>query len=189
MAISVTDLKNGVVFMQDGNPWQVIEYAHVKVGRGSATIKVKARNLKTGATLEKSFISGAKVDDIEVEKRNVQYLYTDGNEYFFMDQTSYEQFGVPKDQVRDQSKFFKEGDNYQASFIDEKLLGLELPRTIEVKVTQTDPGVKGDSVSNIYKDAVVETGASVKVPLFVNEGELIRVDTRSGDYLERVSTK
>lgn len=185
--IPVTELKNGTVFLQDGSPWQVIEYSHVKVGRGSATIKVKAKNLSSGTITEKSFVSGNKVEDVDIEKQSVQYLYRDGTNFNFMGLVSYDQFSLTPSQVGDIGKFLKEGETYQASFFNDKLLTLELPRIVEVKVTETTPGVKGDSVSNIYKDALIETGASVRIPLFVNEGEVIRVDTRSGDYVERAS--
>jgi elongation factor P len=184
--IPVTDLRAGTVFEQEGQLWQVIQYEHIKMGRGSATIKVRVRNVRSGTVTEKSFISGNKVEDAQVERRKVQFLYQDAQEYVFMDSETFEQFPLSLSQLQGQEKFLKEGLEVDLLTYQGQSLGLELPRSLELTVTETGPGVKGNSVSNIYKPAVLENGLSVNVPLFINEGDRVRVDTRSGEYVERV---
>ena len=183
--LNVTELRAGTAFKEDGNLWEVLTYDHVKVGRGSANIKVKVRNLRTGSTVEKSFISGARVDEIEVEKRKAQFLYVDGKEANFMDQDSYEQFGLPINVLAGSEKFLKEGESYDLIVADGEVLNVELPRTVVLKVTETGPGVKGDTVSNAFKQATLENGMSIQLPLFIKEGEDVKIDTRTGSYLER----
>ncbi|MBI4099458.1 elongation factor P [Candidatus Microgenomates bacterium] len=183
--IEVTQLRAGIVFEDLGAPWVVIKYEHIKMGRGSATIRVKIKNLKTGSTVEKSFINGSRVQDVILEKRQGQYLYKDPSGYVFMDPTSYEQFSVNEDLVGEAGKFLKEGTEVDLKFYGEEPLSVALPLKMKFKVTETEPGFKGNSVTNLYKDAVIETGAHVKIPLFVNEGEEIVVNTDTGDYVER----
>lgn len=183
--ISVTDLRSGVTFEDQGQIYEVLSYEHIKMGRGSANIKVKIRNLRTGSTTEKSFISGARVQDITPEKRKAQYLYNDNLGYHFMDSQTFEQFILDQGKVADKGKFLKEGMEISLLTFEGEPLSLELPVKMELRVAETDPGFRGDSVSNIYKDAILENGLKIKVPLFIKTGELVRVDTRTGAYVER----
>lgn len=184
--LPVQDLRNGTTFEMEGVPWVCLSYEHIKLGRGTATIKIKARNLLSGATLDKAFINSARVQDIALDKKEAQYLYEDEENHVFMDKTSFEQYSIPKAILGDQAKFLKDGLEVKLLFWSDRALSIELPLKMEFKVAQADPGFRGNSVTNLYKDAVLENGTKVKVPLFVNEGEVIRVDTRTGEYVERV---
>ncbi|KKT77143.1 MAG: Elongation factor P [Microgenomates group bacterium GW2011_GWB1_44_8] len=182
----VQDLRNGVAFLMDGAPYMCLKYEHVKMGRGSATIRIKAKNLLTGATTEKSFINSAKVEDINTLRRPMQYLYRDGKDCVFMDPKSYEQVNIPESVTAEEGKYLQEGTQVNVMFWDERPLWIELPPKMEFTIKETDPGVKGNSVSNLYKDAVLENGIRTRVPLFINEGDRVLVDTRDGSYAERV---
>lgn len=182
--ISVNDLRNGALYEDNGNLLLVMSFEHIKMGRGSATIKVKVKNLRTGSISEKSFINGQKVQDIQVVKKEMQYLYQDGDSVYFMDPVSFEQISIPTSIIPD-AAFLKEGQSYPISFKDTEALSVILPPKVELKVTETAPGVKGNSASNVFKDALMENGMNVKVPLFINVGDSIRVDTRTGQYTER----
>ena len=182
----VQDLRNGVAFLMDGAPYMCLKYEHVKMGRGSATIRIKAKNLLTGATTEKSFINSAKVEDINTLRRPMQYLYRDGKDCVFMDPKSYEQVNIPESVTAEEGKYLQEGTQVNVMFWDERPLWIELPPKMEFTIKETDPGVKGKSVSNLYKDAVLENGIRTRVPLFINEGDRVLVDTRDGSYAERV---
>ncbi|MDD2823360.1 MAG: elongation factor P [Candidatus Daviesbacteria bacterium] len=184
--INVNDLRNGVVYKEDNQLWQVVNYEHIKMGRGSGNIKVKIRNLKTGASSEKSFITGARVEEAGVEKKKAQFLYSDGEIYNFMDPESFEQFSVPKETVSEQAKFLKDGMDVILIVADETALGLEIPNTLIYEITDTGPGEKGNTVSNVYKDATLDNGLQVKVPMFMKVGDRVKVDTRNGQYIERV---
>ncbi|MCL4389815.1 MAG: elongation factor P [Patescibacteria group bacterium] len=189
--INVTDLRAGIVFEDPSTgsghgPWVVLKYEHVKMGRGTATIKVKIRNLLSGATIEKAFINGARVQDVNLEKRKAQYLYQDASGYVFMDPVSYEQFPVDGSLVGDYGKFLKEGTEVDLKFYNDKAISIALPLKMKFMVTDTEPGFKGNSVTNIYKEAQIETGAKIKVPLFVETGQEVLVNTETGDYVERV---
>lgn len=184
--MNVQDLRNGVTFLQDGAPYVCLKYEHVKMGRGSATIRIKARNLLTGSTNEKSFINSARVEEINTVRRPMQYLYKDGQDFVFMDPKTYEQVCILESVAADEGRYLKEGVLVNILFWDERPLWIELPPKMEFTVTQTDPGVKGNSVSNLYKDAVLEGGIKTRVPLFINEGEKVLIDTRDGSYAERV---
>lgn len=184
--ISVTDLKSGVVFQQDGQLFQVISYEHIKMGRGSANIKVKIKNLRTGTTVDKSFINGAKVDNVSVFKKDLQYLYRDSEGVYFMNPTTFEQISIPLNIVGNDVYYLKEGETFNISFLEDEALSLNLPPKMEFKVEDTAPGVKGNSATNVFKDAILENGIKAKVPLFINVGDKIRVDTRTGAYTERV---
>ncbi len=184
--LSATDLKNGVTFLHYGKPYQVIKYSLIKMGRGGAVVKVSARNLETGSTEEISYSSNVTVDDVNTQKRQLQYLYKDGTVAYFMDAKSYEQVEIPLKILGDSVVFLKEGENVTILFWDEKPLSVEIAPKIELVVAECDPGVKGNSATNIYKPAVLENGLKIKVPLFIKQGEKIRVDTRTGDYIERV---
>ncbi|MCL5411698.1 MAG: elongation factor P [Patescibacteria group bacterium] len=184
--IPVTDLRAGAVFEQDGQLWQVIHYEHIKMGRGSATIKVKVKNVRSGTMTEKSFISGNKVEEAQLEHRKVQYLYKNGDEFIFMDNSNFEQLPLKVSQLGGQEKFLKEGIEGDLLAYENQPLGLDLPRSLNFKVSETGPSVKGNSVSNIYKPATLENGLTVSVPLFINEGDRIKIDTRTGEYVERI---
>lgn len=178
-------MRAGTVFEDLGAPWVVLKYEHVKMGRGSATIRVKIRNLKTGTTVEKSFTNGARVQDIILEKKKGQYLYKEGERLVFMEPASFEQFEIEESLVGDGAKFLKEGTEVDLKLYEGKPLSVILPLKMKFKITGADPGYKGNSVTNLYKDAVIETGARLKVPLFVEEGEEIIVNTETGEYVER----
>lgn len=182
--ISVTDLKSGAVFQEDNQIFQVLSYEHIKMGRGSANIKVKVRNIRSGATVERSFINGASVQEASLDKRELQFLYKDGEAAYFMNPSTYEQFSIPLN-VLPGHEFLKDGENATVQFFDDEPLSLVLPPKATLQVTETPPGVKGNSASNMYKDATLENGMRVRVPLFINEGDRVVVDTRDGSYTKR----
>jgi elongation factor P len=182
--ISVTDLRNGTKVKMDNGLWQCVDYQHQKIGRGGAKVVAKFKNLETGSTVERSFNSGEKLEDIYVETKDLQYLYPEGDELVLMDLETYEQFHVPRS-ISDAAKFLKEGMSLVGEMYNGRPLSITPPFTVELKVTETPPGVKGDTVSGAYKPATLETGAVVQVPLFVDEGQVIKVDTRTGEYIGR----
>ncbi len=184
--IVVQELRNGVTFLADGAPYVCLKYEHVKMGRGSATIRIKAKNLLTGATTEKSFINSARVEEINTVRRPMQFLYWDGVNYVFMDPKTYEQVGVSSEVVSSEAPYLVEGTIVNILFWDDRPLWVELPPKMEFTVKETDPGVKGNSVSNLYKDAVLDNEIKTRVPLFINEGDKVLIDTRDGSYAERV---
>jgi elongation factor P len=184
--LNVNDLRGGAVFKDEGQIFQVITYEHIKMGRGGGTIKVKVKNLKTGSIVEKGFNTGARVDEADVTKNKVQYLYFDGELYNFMDPTSFEQFGLSATLLGDQAKFLYEGLEVILIVAEGEPLGIELPNTLIYTISETGPGEKGNTVSNVYKDATLSNGLTVKVPMFMDEGEKVKVDTRTGQYVERV---
>ncbi len=189
--INATDLKNGITFLSNDKPYKVIKYSHVKVGRGGATVRVVAKNLESGATEEKTYSANVKVEDIHTQKRKLQYLYRDATSSVFMDPASFEQVEIPISVLSDEIPFMKEGDNVDVLFwsfgeAQDKALSVEIPPKVDLKVIDTPPGVKGNSAANIYKPAKLENGLDIKVPLFINTGEKIRVDTRTQEYVERV---
>lgn len=184
--INVNDLRGGATFQEDGNLYEVIEYSHTKMGRGTATIRVKVKNLKTGSTTEKTFISGARVEEADLEKKEGQFLYADSSSASFMDSVTYDQFSIPLKILERGEKYLQEGKTYQLLLFGDQVLKVEIPRTVELKVVEAPPGIRGDTVSNVYKAAIVENGLEVKVPLFINEGDTVKIDTRSGEYIERV---
>lgn len=185
-ALNVTELRNGTVFQEDGQLLQVLTYEHNKTGRGSGTIRLKVKNVKTGAITEKSFITGARVESANIERKKVQYLYNDGEAYNFMDPISFEQFSLSKAILGDNAKYLLEGMEVSLVVSEEEALGIELPNSINYTIKETGPGEKGNTVSNVYKEAVMENGLIVKVPMFMDNGEKIKVDTRTGQYVERV---
>ena len=180
----VTELRAGTTFQEDNELFVVLAYQHVKMGRGSANIKVKVRNVRSGATFEKSFMNGAAVAEASVEKRELQFLYKDGQTAYFMNPTSYEQLEIPLKNLPG-SEYLQDGENATVSFIDEEALGLVLPPKVTMKVTDTAPGVRGDSAGSVTKDAGLENGMKIKVPLFINEGDSVVIDTRDGSYTKR----
>jgi elongation factor P len=184
--IDVNDLRKGVTFELDGNLWRVLEYSHHKPGRGNATIKIKARNLRTGSTLEKTFISGSQVQDARLDFHNVQYLYNDGDTYYFMDQQTFDQPGIPKSILGDSADFLTEGMECKLTFYNNEPLDVELPLSVDLKVVFAEVSVRGDTATGVTKKVKTETGVEVQCPNFVKEGDTIRVDTRTGTYLTRV---
>lgn len=179
------DFKNGVTFEMEGNVLQVIEFQHVKPGKGAAFVRTKLRNVITGAVIEKTFNPTDKFENAYVERKEMQYLYSDGDLYYFMDNETYEQLPIGADKLDDNFKFVKENMICKIVSYKGKVFGIEPPNFVELQVTKTDPGFKGDTATNATKPATLETGAEVRVPLFINEGEMIRVDTRTGEYMER----
>lgn len=186
MALNVTDLRNGTFFKEGKEVLLVLTYEHVKTGRGSGNIKVKVRNLRSGSVTEKSFITGARVDEANVEKKKAQFLYRDGDSFNFMDPVSFEQFSISSQVIGDAAKYLKDGLEVILIVSEGEALGLELPMSLVYKIAETGPGEKGNSVSNVFKEAVLDNGLVVKVPMFMNIGESVKVDTRSGQYIERV---
>jgi len=184
--IDVNDLRKGVTFELDGNLWRVLEYAHHKPGRGNATIRVKARNLRTGSTLEKTFISGSQVQEARLDFHNVQYLYKDDEFYYFMDQQTFDQPAIKADILGDAAGFLKEGMECKLTFYQGEALDIELPTSVDLKVVHADIAVRGDTATGVTKKVRVETGVEVQVPNFVKEGDTIQVDTRTGTYVTRV---
>ena len=187
MAVDTSQFKNGLKIELDGEPFVITYFQHVKPGKGGAFVRTKVKNLRTGKQVDKTFRAGEKVDEADVEDRTMQYLYRDGEALMFMDTSSYDQIPIPAEQVGDDIQFLKESLEVDVLFWRGKALNIQLPAFIEAQITQCDPGVKGDTASGATKPATIETGATLQVPLFIKEGETIRVDTRSGEYVERVN--
>lgn len=184
--IDVNDLRKGVTFEYDGHLFKVLEYSHHKPGRGNATIRIKARNLKTGANIEKTFQSGDRVPDVRLDFHNVQFLYSDGDNFHFMDNETFEQPAIPAKIVGDVAGFLKEGMECKLTFYGEEPLDIEVPTSVDLKVVAAEIAVRGDTATGVTKKVRVETGIEVQVPNFVKEGDTIRVDTRNGEYVTRV---
>jgi elongation factor P len=184
--VSTGDLKKGIVIELDGELWQILDYHHIKMGRGSAQVRIKLRNVKRGSTVEKTFQAGEKWPRASMEKRPVQFLYSDGNDYHFMELEQYEQFVLSAEQLGDAVNYLKDGISVDRTSYQGETIGIELPINIELAVVATEPGFAGDTATGARKAATVETGLVVQVPLFVNEGDVIRVDTRTGEYQTRV---
>ncbi len=184
--ISAGDFKNGITFELDGQIYQVVEFQHVKPGKGAAFVRTKLKNIITGATIEKSFSPTDKMPKAHIERKDMQYLYNDGELYYFMDTETYEQLPLGKDTIGDSLKFVKENMVVKVLSHKGNVFGIEPPTFVELVVTDTEPGFKGDTATGATKPATVETGAQIKVPLFVNKGDVIRIDTRTGEYMERI---
>ena len=184
--IDVNDLRKGVNFILDGNLYEVLDYQHNKPGRGNATIRVKARDIRKGNTLEKTFQSGERIQDIRLDFHNVQYLYNDGELFFFMDLETFDQPGIRREVVGDAAGYLKEGLEVKLTFYENEPIDIELPTSVDLKVTHAEAAVKGDTATGVTKRVNTETGKEVQVPYFVNEGDVIRVDTRTGTYVTRV---
>ena len=183
--ISAGDFRNGMTFEMDGQVVQVIEFQHVKPGKGAAFVRTKYKNVITGAVVETSFNPTAKFPTAFVERKDMQYSYNDGDLYYFMDMETYEQVPISKDVIGNTLDFVKEEEIVKVLSYKGNVFGIEAPFFVELEVTSTEPGVKGNTATNATKPATLETGAEIKVPLFISEGERIRVDTRTGEYLER----
>ena len=184
--ISTGDLRKGVVIELDGELWQILDYHHIKMGRGSAQVRIKLRNVKRGQTVERSFQAGDKWPRAYLDRRQVQFLYRDGSDFHFMDTESYDQFTLSAEQLDDAVSYLKDGMLVDRTSYQGETIGVELPITVDMVVTETEPGFAGDTATGARKLATVETGLVVQVPLFVGEGDTIRIDTRTGEYQTRV---
>lgn len=187
MAISTADFRTGLTIETGGEIYSIIGFQHVKPGKGGAFVRTKLRNLRTGAVVENTFRAGERMEQAMIERRTLQFLYRAGDDYTFMDLETFDQPTLGKDVVGESVAYLKPDSEVTVMKYGDEILGVELPHTIELTVTKTDPGLRGDTATGGSKPATMETGAVVNVPLFVNEGDVIRVDTRSGKYLERVS--
>ena len=186
MSVSTNDLKNGMTLELDGTLFQIVEFQHVKPGKGGAFVRTKLRNVRSGAVVERTFNAGVKVGLAIVERKDMQYLYRDGDAFTFMDMESYEQIPVDAGVVGASASWLSEGSSAQVSMHQGTPIAVELPASVQLTITKTQPAVKGDTKTNAMKPAVLETGVEIQVPMFVDEGERVKVDTRSGDYIERV---
>lgn len=184
--IDTSEMGNGTVFEYDGQVYQIVWFQHHKPGKGGAMLRVKIRNVRTGATIERTFKSGERFQELSLSRRPMQYLYAEGENLTFMHPETFEQISVSKEKIGDSAKFLVENMDVQALYLEEEFLGVELPASIELKVVSTVPGIKGDSVSNMVKPATLENNIEIMVPLFIKEGEAIRVDTRTSEYVGRV---
>ena len=183
--ISAGDFRNGVTFEEDGNVLQVVEFQHVKPGKGAAFVRTKTKNVITGAVLEKSYNPTAKFPTAYVERKDMEYSYADGDLHYFMDPETYDQVPLNADKLGDNFKFVKENTTCRICSWKGNVFSVEPPTFVELAVTETEPGVRGDTATNVTKPATLETGAVIKVPIFINEGDVLRIDTRTGEYLER----
>ena len=183
--ISAGDFRNGITYEMDGNVVQVIEFQHVKPGKGAAFVRTKYKNVITGAVVERSFNPTDKYPTAYIERKDMQYLYSDGDLYYFMDMETYEQQPIDKSKLGPAFQFVKENMEVKVLSYKGNVFGVEPPNFVELEVTETDPGFKGDTATNATKPATLETGAEIKVPLFINQGDMIRIDTRTGEYMER----
>ena len=183
--ITAGDFRNGVTFEMDGNVYQIIEFQHVKPGKGAAFVRTKLRNVITGAVIEKTFNPTDKFQDARIDRKEMQYLYNDETLYYFMDMETYEQIPLDKSLLSDAFKFVKEEMMCRVSSYKDKVFAVEPPMFVELEIAECEPGVRGDTATGATKNATLETGAVIRVPLFINEGEKIRIDTRTGEYLER----
>jgi len=184
--IDVNDLRKGVTFELDGSLYKVLEYSHNKSGRGNATIRVKARNLRSGTNVEKTFTSGERIQDVSLDYHTVQFLYSDGDFYHFMNQETYDQPAIQGETLGDAVNYLKEGMECKLTFYQGEPLDIDIPITVDLLVTRAEPAVRGDTATGVTKKVKTETGLEVQVPAFVNEGDTVRVDTRTGAYLTRV---
>jgi len=183
--ITAGDFRNGVTFEMDNNVLQIIEFQHVKPGKGAAFVRTKVKNVITGAVLEKTFNPSDKFPSAFVERKDMQYLYADGSLYYFMDMESYEQIPIDESKLGSSFQFVKENMEVKVLSYKGNVYGIEPAFFVELQITQTDPGFKGDTATNATKPAIVETGAEIRVPLFIEEGDRVRIDTRTGEYMER----
>ena len=183
--VTAGDFRNGVSFEMDGNVYSIIEFQHVKPGKGAAFVRTKIRNVISGAVTEKTFNPNDKYPTAFIERKDMEYLYNDGDLYYFMDSETYEQLPISPNVLGDNFRFVKENMVCKVLSYKGNVFGIEPPNFVELQVTETEPGVKGDTATNVTKPATLETGAEIKVPIFINEGEMIRVDTRTGEYMER----
>lgn len=183
--ISTSDFKNGLTIEFDDNIWRIVEFQHVKPGKGSAFVRTKLKNLRNGAVQEKTFRAGEKMEQANIETKKMQYLYNDGSSYIFMDNNTYEQVEIPSERLETEKNYLIENMEVSISFYGSESLGVELPNTIDLKVTETEPTIKGNTASGGSKPATLETGLVVQVPFFVNEGDVLTINTSDGSYISR----
>lgn len=183
--ISSNDFRPGVTIEIDGDAYQVLEFQHVKPGKGAAFVRTKMKNIRTGSTVERTFDAGEKVPKAHLDRRDMEYLYNDGEAYIFMDQQNYDQLPITEEQLGDGKKFLIENMVCSVLFYKGAIMGIDLPGQVTLTVTETEPGIKGDTASGGTKPAILETGAKVNVPFFINEGDRLRINTRTGEYIER----
>jgi elongation factor P len=183
--VSAGDFRNGITFEMDGNVLSVLEFQHVKPGKGAAFVRVKLRNVITGSVVERTFNPSDKYPSAFVERKDMQYLYNDSDLYYFMDKETYEQFPINASQLSDSFRFVKENMDVKILSYKGNVFGMEPPNFVELEVVETEPGFKGDTTTNVTKPAKLETGASIRIPLFISEGDKIKIDTRTGEYMER----
>lgn len=185
MNININDIKNGMTIIMDGNLSQIVEFQHVKPGKGPAFVRIKLKNLRTGAIVEDTYNTNLKVEKAHIDKMPMQYLYQDGNRYVFMNTQTYDQIEIPEEKLENEKKFLKEGIEITIDFYEGEIIGISLPEKMEFEVVETEPAVKGNTTNNAMKDATIETGYTVKVPLFINQGEKIIISTKDGKYSSR----
>jgi len=184
--ISTSDFRTGLTILLEGDVYAIVDFQHVKPGKGAAFVRSKLKNVKTGAVTEKTFRAGEKLERAVMDKREMEYLYNAGDDYFFMDNETYEQLTISRGELGNDVKYLKENMTIGVLLYEGKIFGTELPYSVELVVAQTDPGIKGDTASGGSKPATMKTGLIVQVPFFINEGDVLRIDTRSGEYIERV---
>ncbi len=183
---STSDFRPGLVIKYNNELWSVVEFQHVNPGNWRAFVRTKLKNVKSGKVIENRFRAGEAIDIIRIERKEFQFLYRDGSGFVFMDKDTFDQLSVEEEQIGDGAQFLKDGESIEMLFNGSDITGIELPITVELKVVETVPGIRGDTASGATKPAQVETGATVTVPLFINEGDVLKIDTRTGDYIERV---
>lgn len=186
MTVTASEMRKGLTISLDGELYKVTDWQHNKQGRGSAQVRLQLKNLRNGSNIERSFQAGARFDDVRLERQPMQFMYADSDQYNFMDPETYEQFSVGGDVLGDATNYIKEGDIVDMLMYNDELVELDMPAAVVLEVVQSEPGVRGDTATGATKPARLETGITVNVPLFVNEGDKVKVDTRSGKYLERV---
>lgn len=186
MAISTADFKNGMCIEYNGKLWTIVEFQHVKPGKGGAFVRTKLRDVKTGRVVDNTFNAGTKFDSVRMETHKMQYLYNDGSDYIFMDTTTYDQETIPAEIVGDVAKWLKENDEVSLQYAGEELIGIEPSMFVELEVAETEPGFKGDTVQGATKPATLETGAVVQVPMYVEPGDVLQIDTRDGRFVKRI---
>ena len=184
--ITAGDFRKGITFEINGEPYVILDFQHVKPGKGGAFVRYKIRDLRSGRVIDQTCNAGTKFENVLLLTKEMQYLYNDGESFYFMDNETYDQVAVPADFIGEKSVWFKENDNAQLLYADTELLGVEPPMFIEAEITETDPGFKGDTVQGGTKPATIETGATLQVPMYLNQGERIKVDTRDGKFVSRV---
>ncbi|MFQ6608078.1 MAG: elongation factor P [Fidelibacterota bacterium] len=183
---TTADIRNGMVIEHKGHRMKIISFLHVKPGKGGAFVRTKLKNVVTGQVIEETFRAGARINPVRLDSKNMQYLYSDGEDFIFMDMETFEQISIPVTVVGDKRAFLKEGTLVAIQFIKGEVIGLEPPVFVELEVTETEPGFRGNTATGATKPAKLETGYTVSVPLFVNQGEILKIDTRTGEYVERV---
>ncbi|MFQ3675303.1 MAG: elongation factor P [Endomicrobiia bacterium] len=189
VTVDTSDFRNGLNIKVDNEIYTVIWFQHHKPGKGGAVMRTKLKNIRSGGIIERTFKAGERFEAIEIERKKKQYLYSAGENLVFMDMQTYEEIQLPKEQLGETIKFLKENVEVEGLYIGDEFLGIELPTFVELEVTHTERGIRGDTVSNVMKPAIVETGAEVEVPLFVDIGDIIKIDTRTGEYVERIGKK